>query len=141
MQERRRSDPFHVYLYNSFLFYGKDIRFCFFDFSLISFRGTSIVIIMPGVSFPSCIRVQTFFIGMAVPLANSHTQKGYSMDKITVRYQNGDTIERNYPDDPVEWNAVEEIEIDPADIKPGTMADLCLDIMARFADQQEKAAV
>lgn len=62
------------------------------------------------------------------------------MDKIKLKLKDGKTMKRNYPDDSISWDRVEEIEILPADIRPGTMAGLCREIMEHL-DGQEKNVI
>ena len=62
------------------------------------------------------------------------------MDKIKIRYTDGKTAKRNYPDDFISWDKVEEIEILPGDIAPGSMAELCRGILER-TENREKTVV
>lgn len=62
------------------------------------------------------------------------------MDKIKIRYTDGKTAKRNYPDDSIPWDTVEEIEILPGAIAPGSMAELCRGILER-TENREKTVV
>lgn len=59
------------------------------------------------------------------------------MDKIKLKYKDGQTVKRNYPNDSIAWDKVEEIEIIPAEIAPGSMAGVCRGILQSIENQEK----
>ena len=66
------------------------------------------------------------------------------MAKTKITLQNGNSLTVHYPkdftSDMILWSFVEEVEIDPEDIEPGTMSKVCRDIIKLFSRNRETSA-